>query len=202
MAKSVAGSAVRAGGAMIAPLDDMATYDIGRPAHASELTARSTSERRSVAAGVTLGVGLGGFVDGILLHQIVHWHNMLSARVPPVTLEAMQLNMRWDGVFHAAVWVVTLAGVFMLLRDARRGDALPSAGTLAAQMLLGWGGFNVVEGLVDHHLLDLHHVRDLPAHVPIYDWLFLLFAGVGFALAGWWGSRARIAPAATIRSDR
>ena len=140
---------------------------------------------------MTLGVGLGGFVDGVLLHQIVHWHNMLSARVPPVTLEAMRLNMRWDRVFHAAVCMVTIAGVFMLLRDARRGDALPSAGTLGAQMLLGWGAFNVVEGLIDHHLLDLHHVRDLPAHVPIYDWLFLLVAGVGFVLVGWRGSRAR-----------
>ena len=165
----------------------MATYGSERSAPGRDLAARSASERRSVAAGVTLGVGLGGFVDGILLHQIVHWHNMLSARIPPVTLEAMQLNMRWDGLFHAAVWVVTLAGVFMLLRDARRGDALPSAGTLAAQMLLGWGGFNLVEGLIDHHLLNLHHVRDLPAHVPAYDWLFLLVGGVGFAVAGWWG---------------
>jgi uncharacterized membrane protein len=173
---------------MIAPLAGMATYGSERSAPSRDLAARSTSERRSVAAGVTLGVGLGGFVDGILLHQIVHWHNMLSARIPPVTLEAMQLNMRWDGLFHAAVWVVTLAGVFMLLRDARRGDALPSAGTLAAQMLLGWGGFNLVEGLIDHHLLNLHHVRDLPAHVPAYDWLFLLVGGVGFAVVGWWGA--------------
>jgi uncharacterized membrane protein len=181
---------------MIARLDRMATYGSERSGHTGDATARSTTARptmarRSVAAGVTLGVGLGGFVDGILLHQIVHWHNMLSARVPPVTLEAMQLNMRWDGLFHAAVWVVTVAGVFMLLRDARRGDALPAAGTLAAQMLLGWGGFNLVEGLIDHHLLDLHHVRDLPSHVPAYDWLFLLVGGVAFTFVGWWGSRAR-----------
>ena len=177
---------------MIAPRVGMATYGSERSTPSRDLAARSTSERRSVAAGVTLGVGLGGFVDGILLHQIVHWHNMLSARIPPVTLEAMRLNMRWDGLFHAVVWIVTLAGVFMLSRDARRGDALPSAATLAAQMLLGWGGFNVVEGLIDHHLLNLHHVRDLPAHVPAYDRLFLLVGGVGFAVAGWWGSRSGV----------
>ena len=176
---------------MIAPTVSMATHGGERSARTDDLGARSASGGRSVAAGVTLGIGLGGFVDGILLHQIVHWHNMLSARVPPVTMEAMRLNMRWDGVFHAAVWAITLAGVFMLLRDARRGDALPGAGTLASQMLLGWGGFNVVEGLIDHHLLKLHHVRDLPVHVPVYDWLFLVVAGVGFVLAGWWGARAR-----------
>jgi hypothetical protein len=30
-------------------------------------------------------------------------------------------------------------------------------------LLAGWGGFNLVEGLVDHQLLGNHHVRDLPA---------------------------------------
>jgi len=31
-----------------------------------------------IAAGIFLGLGLGGFVDGILLHQILQWHHMLS----------------------------------------------------------------------------------------------------------------------------
>jgi hypothetical protein len=44
---------------------------------------------RATAAGVTLGIGLGGFLDGIVLHQIAQWHNMGSAVVPPVTMEAM-----------------------------------------------------------------------------------------------------------------
>ncbi len=35
-----------------------------------------------IAAGLFLGLGLGGFVDGIALHQIVQWHHMLSSRVP------------------------------------------------------------------------------------------------------------------------
>ena len=135
-------------------------------------------------AGVILGIGLGGFVDGILLHQIVHWHNMGSAKVPPVTLQALQDNMRWDGLFHAAVWVLTLIGVHRLLSDARRGLVLPSARALTGQLLLGWGGFNLVEGIIDHHLLGLHHVRDLPLHVPLYDWLFLLVGGLGFLLLG------------------
>ena len=25
-----------------------------------------------------MGVGLGGFIDGILLHQILQWHHMLT----------------------------------------------------------------------------------------------------------------------------
>ena len=31
-----------------------------------------------IIAGIFLGLGLGGFVDGILLHQILQWHHMLS----------------------------------------------------------------------------------------------------------------------------
>jgi uncharacterized membrane protein len=146
---------------------------------------RSVSRR----AGIVLGIGLGGFVDGIVLHQIVHWHNMGSAVVPPVTIEALRLNMRWDGLFHAAVWLCTVAGVYLLLDDARRGVPMPRTGPFTGLLLLGWGLFNLVEGVVDHHLLDLHHVRDLPAHVAFYDWVFLLLGGLGFSVLGWAMSR-------------
>ena len=155
---------------------------------------RTEEETAGRRAGVLLGIGLGGFVDGILLHQIAHWHNMGSSVVPPTTLEALRLNMRWDGLFHAAVWVCTLAGVYLLHAAARRRAPLPGAGAFTGLMILGWGLFNLVEGLVDHHLLDLHHVRDLPVHVPLYDWLFLAVGGLGFILVGW--AMARRGPAA------
>ncbi len=142
-------------------------------------------------AGILLGLGLGGFVDGIALHQIMHWHNMGSAVLPPTTLDALRLNMRWDGLFHAAVWLCTLAGVYLLLGAARRGLPLPGPRVFTGLLILGWGLFNLVEGLVDHHLLDLHHVRDLPVHQPLYDWLFLGFAGLGFIGLGWAMARPR-----------
>jgi uncharacterized membrane protein len=137
-----------------------------------------------LAPGVVIGIGLGGFVDGIVLHQIAQWHNMGSAVVPPVTMEAMKLNMMWDGLFHAGTWLITAAGVFMLWRSGRRGDVPESPSTFTGQLLLGWGAFNLVEGAIDHHLLNLHHVRDLPVHVPLYDWLFLGFGGIGLMAIG------------------
>ncbi|MGI9039876.1 MAG: DUF2243 domain-containing protein, partial [Gemmatimonadales bacterium] len=91
--------------------------------------------------GIILGLGLGGFVDGILLHQIAQWHNMGSAIVPPTTMEAMQRNMVWDGLFHGAVWVLTLVGVYALLHDARRGALLPDARGFSGLLVLGWGLF-------------------------------------------------------------
>lgn len=136
-------------------------------------------------AGVVLGLGLGGFVDGITLHQIMQWHNMGSAVVPPTTMAGMQQNMVWDGWFHVAVWVMTIIGVYWLLVDARKGELLPEGKAFVGLLILGWGQFNLVEGVIDHHLLGLHHVRDMPVHVPLYDWLFLGIGGLGFILLGW-----------------
>ena len=145
---------------------------------------------RVLTPGTVLGVGLGGFADGILLHQIAQWHSMASAVLPPTTMHAMQRNMMWDGVFHAVTWMITVTGVFMLWHAAH-GNRLPqSRRRFTGELMLGWGGFNLVEGIVDHHVLELHHVRDLPMHVPLYDWLFLAFGGLGFLLIGWTLSRS------------
>ena len=153
----------------------------------------------SKRAGILLGVGLGGFVDGILLHQILEWHNMGSAVVPPTTMEAMRDNMRWDGFFHAAVWLFTLIGVYWLLNDGRRAPP-PSTRAFTGLLILGWGLFNLVEGIIDHQILGLHHVRDLPVRVPIYDWLFLGIGGVGFILLGWMMARQPTAPGTARRT--
>lgn len=59
--------------------------------------------RTAGRAALVLGVGMGGFVDGIALHQIAQWHNMLSARVPPHTMDAMRTNMTADGLFYAGL---------------------------------------------------------------------------------------------------
>lgn len=132
--------------------------------------------------GVVLGLGMGGFIDGIVLHQIAQWHNMGSAVVSPHTLDGMRQNMVWDGEFHLAAWVLTLIGIVMLWKD--RSASAPTLRVLIGQLILGWGAFNLIEGAIDHHLLGIHHVRDMPVHVPLYDWLFLGIAGVGFILVG------------------
>jgi uncharacterized membrane protein len=155
-------------------------------------------------AALLLGVGLGGFLDGIVLHQIAHWHQMLSAQVPPETVEAMRRNMTADGWFHFATWVVTFAGVLVLWSGIRGPGRLPATRTLFGYMLAGWGLFNLVEGIVGHHILELHHVRDLPTHIAFYDWAFLIVSGalilIGLALRE---GRDRVpAPLADRRTGR
>jgi len=138
----------------------------------------------SIAPAVLLGIGLGGFLDGILLHQILQWHSMLSNVVPPTTVEALHLNMFWDGIFHAATWAVTFAGVMLLWRSGMRGTT-PPIRSFAGALLIGWGMFNLVEGLIDHHLLGLHNVREV-SDPAIWNVGFLAFSAVivcvGFAL--------------------
>jgi uncharacterized membrane protein len=131
-------------------------------------------QRPSIApAGIVLGIGMGGFLDGILLHQILQVHNMISARVPPDTMENMRRGMVADGLFHVFTWGATLVGIALLWRALNRHrDVLPSASGLVGYLLAGWGWFNLVEGVAIHHLLGLHHFIERLG-LSIWDWLYL-----------------------------
>ena len=142
---------------------------------------------RFLAAAILLGIGLGGFFDGIVLHQILQWHHMVSTPTPPDTVENLELNTLGDGLFHAATWVITVVGVFVLLAsDGARYEARAKPRFFGG-MLVGWGLFNLGEGIVDHHLLNLHHVRPGPDEL-VYDVAFLVW-GTAMLVVGWWLAR-------------
>ena len=167
------------------------------PATAGRATGRATtsrpasepdSARPALTGGVLLGVGLGGLFDGIVLHQLLQWHHMLTDhgdyadRFPPGTVTDLQDNTLADGLFHVAALVLTVVGMAMLYRAARRGWTL-TVPTLIGALLAGWGLFNIVEGLVDHHLLSVHHVRDDVADPLWWDVGFLAL-GVALVVVG------------------
>ncbi len=135
-------------------------------------------------AGILLGIGLGGFADGIVLHQVLQWHHMLTAEgsYPPATVAGLETNTLWDGLFHLATWVATAAGVALLWK-APRPEQAAWGRQFAGLLLLGWGLFNVVEGVVDHHILTIHHVRDDVAEPLAWDLGFLAF-GAALVAAG------------------
>lgn len=130
----------------------------------------------SVVPTVLIGLGLGGFFDGIVLHQILQWHHMLSAHTPPDSLANLQLNTLADGLFHASTWVFTSVGLFLLWAAVRRGAPL-GWHRLIGGLLAGWGAFNVVEGIIDHHILGVHHVRPGPDEL-LYDIGFLVWGAI------------------------
>jgi uncharacterized membrane protein len=109
-----------------------------------------------------LGLGLGGFVDGIVLHQVLQWHHLLSdvEGYPTTTVAGLEVNTLADGFFHLGTWVLVLAGSLGLVRQWQQGRLAPSWAFHVGLLLAGWGMFNVVEGVVDHEVLGIHHVRD------------------------------------------
>ncbi|MPT21635.1 MAG: DUF2243 domain-containing protein, partial [Starkeya sp.] len=83
--------------------------------------------------GAVLGFALGGFFDGILLHQILQWHHLLSL-VPG--MDDLRLQVLWDGYFHALMYGLAALALVGLWRAHRRG-ARAAVTTLAAALLIG-----------------------------------------------------------------
>ncbi|TFD35090.1 DUF2243 domain-containing protein [Cryobacterium sp. TMT1-19] len=143
--------------------------------------------------GTILGIGLGGFVDGILLHQILQWHHMLTSAAtanidigsyPADTVPGLQMNTLWDGLFHTVTWLAVLIGLGMLYSrvTGSRGRVWASR-VLWGWILVGWGIFNLAEGIVDHHILGVHHVIS-GEFQTLADILFLVL-GALLVIGGW-----------------
>ena len=148
--------------------------------------ARPEALRPARAPALLLGIGLGGFVDGIVLHQIFQWHHMLTSTGdhPMTTVAGLEANTLADGLFHAATWVCVAVGSWLMVRAWQDGRLPPPMRTYLGLLLAGCGAFNVVEGLVDHQLLGIHHVRDDLGGPLGWDFAFLGF-GALLLLCGW-----------------
>jgi uncharacterized membrane protein len=149
-------------------------------------TTGATDTTSLTTAGVLLGAGMGGFVDGIVLHQVLKWHHLLSTtdEWSAETVDDLEVNVLADGLFHAVTWVFVAVGIVVLWRVARDGIWRKSWRTLLGWVLVGWGAFNVVEGTLAHHLLQIHRVRPDAADPVVWDIGFLL-AGALLIAGGW-----------------
>ncbi len=146
-----------------------------------------------VGAGILFGLGLGGFFDGIVLHQVLQWHHMLSSWYPITSVENLERNTLWDGLFHSTTYVFVVLGLFLLWRHAHRRHLRWSNRAFAGCLLIGWGGFNLVEGLIDHQWLGVHHVNERVAREHWLAW------DLGFLL---WGLAMLLVGAALLRAGR
>jgi uncharacterized membrane protein len=146
----------------------------------------ANARRFPLLGGVMLGLGIGGFFDGIVFHQLLQWHHMVSsAGYPPNTVPNLEVNTFYDGLFHAATYAFLAIGLAIFWRHARHEHATWSGKLLGGTLLIGWGIFNVVEGLVNHQLLGLHHVNETVPHSQWLAWdLGFLAWGAAMIVAG------------------
>jgi uncharacterized membrane protein len=130
--------------------------------------ARSAGRGRSIASGVLVGVGVAGFVDETVFHQLLHWHHFWDGGSQGAALVS-------DGLFHAGSWVCTVAGLFWFA-DLRRRRTWQGRAWIGG-ILLGAGVFQLYDGIVQHKLLGLHQIR---YQVPIwpYDLVWNVLAAI------------------------
>jgi len=142
------------------------------------------------AAATVSGIGIGGFIDGILFHQVLQWHEMISNKMPPVTYITKSVNMFWDGIFHAFTLMVTISGIILLWKVMKRNKIDKSGNLLAGGLILGFGLFNLLEGIADHELLKLHNVREVTPDKEAWN-LGFLAVSVFFIVLGFLISRQK-----------
>lgn len=133
-------------------------------------------------AGV-LGFALGGFFDGILLHQVLQWHHLLSL---VDGMDDARTQLLWDGYFHVLMYVLALAGLWGMWRHRPRDG---NWGTPGLALLSGFGLWNIVDIGLAHWVLGIHRVRLDTASPLLWDLLWLAAFGVLPLLLALWKRR-------------
>lgn len=113
----------------------------------------------AIVTGVLLGIGIAGFVDESIFHQLLQWHNFYWA-----TDQSGRILS--DGLFHIGSTLVLLWGVGRMWRD-RASATPPHSQALLGGILSGAGGFNTYDGVVQHVLLHLHLVNEHVCPSPL-----------------------------------
>ena len=143
-----------------------------------------------IAAAILLGMGLAGLFDGVVLHKILQWHHMLSSVRPPTNATNVDLNDIWDGIFLTGTYAVLGVGLVLLGLASQRVNIMDSSKIFGGCLAIGFGSFNLVEGLIDHQLLGIHHVKSGPNELA-WDMGFLAISAVLVAI-GWIVLRSQV----------
>ena len=133
-----------------------------------------------------VGFSLGGFFDGILLHQILQWHHLLS---DVDALKDMRTQILADGLFHALMYVVAVMGLTRLWRRRAVLSTRDADRILSGHALMGFGIWHIVDGVFSHWVTGIHRIKPDAATPLLWDlgWFFVF--GVLPAVAGWYMRR-------------
>ncbi len=154
----------------------------------AQQTRAPASTGRSVLAGVLMGLGVAAFIDEVVFHQLLRWHHFYDRSTLDVGLVS-------DGFFHAGGWLAMVTGLFLFADLQRRRVTVPKR--VWAGGFLGWGGFQIYDGIIQHKLLGLHQIRYDVDLLP-YDLIWNGAAVVGLAIGAW----LLLGSARTVRPHR
>jgi uncharacterized membrane protein len=106
-----------------------------------------------------LGFAFGAFFDGILLHQVLQWHHLLSL-VQGDLYRDIRVQILADGLFHAAAFVLAAGGLVLLWRG---GPPRPADRIVLGWAVLGFAAWQFADVTLVHWAMGLHRVRiDVP----------------------------------------
>lgn len=128
-----------------------------------------------------LGFALGGFFDGILLHQILQWHHLLSL-VPGVS--DMRLQVLWDGYFHALMYVIAAVALWGLWRTQRLAASIGGRG-LSGAVLIGFGAWHILDSIASHWVMGIHRIKLDSPNPLLWDLVWFAAFGVLPLALGW-----------------
>lgn len=148
--------------------------------------------KRTIWSGVLAGVGLAAFIDETVFHQLLHWHHFYDK-------STMAAGLVSDGLFHAFGFTAMVVGLFLMADALRQGIFVPKRWWAA--LFLGWGGFQLYDGIVQHKILKLHQIR---YHVTLWPYdvtwnsiaVIMIIAGIVLMLG-----RAGVSTSGLFRTD-
>ncbi|AXF57135.1 DUF2243 domain-containing protein [Salicibibacter kimchii] len=115
---------------------------------------------RNLWTGILFGIGLAAFLDEVIFHQLLGWHFFYDR-------STTRIGIISDGFFHAFSWVATVGSLFIVADLRRRNAWWPTRWIGGA--LVGLGGFNLYDGIVQHKIMGIHQVRYDTDNLLIYD---------------------------------
>lgn len=134
-------------------------------------------QRKTVSGWLAVGFALGGFFDGIVLHQVLQWHHLLSGLDDPAGSD-LRFQMTADGLFHVFMYVVAVAGAVLLVANRASGARGGTTSEILRLALLGFGSWHVVDAVFSHWLLGIHRIR-MDSEVPlVWDVAWLVVFGI------------------------
>lgn len=159
----------------------------------NNIIAELKSRKRTTLSIILIGAGLAGLIDIGVFHLILQSHHSISNIISPNMIESLKINIFGDGLFIVLSTIILVAGFILLkkdyiasLKNKTETSLILSKNVFIGLLLIGFGLFNVIEGIIDHHILGIHHVIETTDPLG-WDLLFLfvggfLFIGIGITI--------------------